>query len=68
MRSDMEAGVVVIGMGSLGVILAFIVGLMNTRGIIFDELITGSITISDLQIAIIILFLLCGMIMGALKR
>ena len=68
MNRDMESGILVFGMGSLGVIFAFLVGVLYEEGIIVDELITGTISLTDVQIFIIILFIVFSLIMGALNR
>ena len=51
----------------MGVISAMIVNTMYVRGQIIDELITGTITISDLMFVVFFAWLLMGIIIGVLK-
>lgn len=55
----------IFGCGMLGIIQAMILFEMNTRGILIDEFITGSITITDLMVGVVIIWLLIGVIIGA---
>ena len=68
MNDDAETIAIVFSMGGLGIILAYILGELNTKGILIDEMITGSISITDLQTFAILVFLLCALIMVAIKR
>lgn len=64
MGRDYDAGLIVMVMGALGVIMAYIFYTMNENGVIIDEMITGSVTISDVMAATIIFFILVGLILG----
>ena len=68
MNDDAETIAIVFSMGGLGIILAYVLGELNTKGILIDEMITGSITITDVQTFLILFFMLCGLIMVAIKR
>lgn len=63
-----DRAVIVIGMTGLGIIMAYILETMNAKGILIDEMVTGSITINDLMMVVIFFFMLTGVIWGAIKR
>jgi hypothetical protein len=65
---DFDAMMIVVIMGCLGVILAFIEYVLYSRGILRDEIVTGSVTISNLMACTVILFLLVGMVLASLRR
>ena len=46
----------------------FINETMNSKGVLIDEMVTGSITINDIMFIVVFFFLLVGIIMGATKR
>ncbi len=68
MRSDARVAVSILSFTGLGIVIAYIVGLLNSEGLIIDEVITGTITIVDIQTLIILLFILVGLIMAATRR
>jgi hypothetical protein len=63
---NIRPGVVVAGFGFLGMVLAVILGYLNDQGILIDEYLTGSITLPDLQICVIIIALLVGVVVAIL--
>lgn len=58
----------VIGMTSLGIMIAYIIDTLNSRGILVDEIVSGSITVTDLMIVVILVFMLAGVLMGVRRR
>jgi len=60
--------VIVIVCGILGIVSAMIIKTMYVRGHVIDEMITGTITIDDLQFVIFLAWLLIGIMIGALRR
>lgn len=66
--NDFESLVIVLVFGVFGIVIAMIVNTLNTRGIIIDEFLTGSVTITDLIVGIIILFLVIGVIVAVVKK
>lgn len=48
--------------------MAMLIEIMYDSGWVIDEYITGSILLVDVQIAIVILFVLVGLIIGVLRR
>jgi len=60
--------VIVIVCGILGIVSAMIVKTMYVRGHVIDEMITGTITIGDLQFVVFFAWLLIGIMIGALRR
>jgi len=49
----------------IGIVMAMITQTMYNEGIFIDELITGTITITDLMFAIVFLWVIAGVILGA---
>lgn len=68
MGNDAKILVSVFSMAGLGVVIAYIVGLLNTEGIVIDEVITSTLTIVDIQTLIILLFILVGLILAAVRK
>ena len=56
------------GVTCFGILLSAIFYEMNTRGILIDELVTGSITITDVMALVILCFMLLGGIIAVLTR
>jgi hypothetical protein len=52
----------------IGVGFAGLIGYMNTNGIIVDEYITATLTITELQTAIVLIWAIVGGIWGMLRR
>lgn len=65
---DFESLIIVLIFGVLGIIVAMIVNTLNTSGTVINEFVTGTITITDLIAGIIILFLIIGVVIAAVKR
>jgi len=51
-----------------GVILAAIIYEMNNQGYLVDELVSGSIVITDVMIVVVVFFMLIGGILAAATR
>ena len=54
--------------GILGVIFSMILKTLYDDGIVVDEMITGTITISDLMMMVVVLFFVVGVIIAATRR
>lgn len=67
MDRDSESFMIVFVFGMVGVIIAFILEQLDTRGILIDAFITGSIIITDLMVVVIMLFLLIGVVLAVLR-
>jgi hypothetical protein len=52
----------------IGVGFAGLFGYWNAQGIIVDEYITGTITITDLQTAVVFVWAIIGAIMGVVSK
>ena len=52
----------------IGIGIAGLFGYWNAQGIIIDEYIAGTITITDLQTIVIFLWCLVGIILGVSRR
>lgn len=63
-----DRAVIIIGMAGLGIIMAYIIETMYSKGVLIDEYITGTIAIGDLLTFIVLAFLMGGVIWGATKR
>ena len=66
--SDFDTLVIVLVFGVIGVIVAMLARTMYVREVILDEFITGSITITDFMAGVIILFLVIGVVVAAVKK
>ena len=65
---DVQCGLLVFGSGMIGIIFAGILKALYDRGIVIDEMITGSITITDVMGITILLWLLIGVMIAVLRR
>ena len=52
----------------IGIGMAGLFGYWNANGILIDEYIAGSITITDLQTIVVFLWAIVGVILGVSKR
>lgn len=68
MDSDVNRALIIMVMGAMGIIFAAVTKHLNDSGILIDEFITGSITITDVMTVIILVFFSCGVILAALRR
>jgi len=66
-RKEFEMMLVILVCAILGVITAMIANLLYTNGIIIDELISGTITISDFMFIIFFIWIIVGIIIGVFK-
>jgi len=62
-----DAAVTTIGMGAIGVFVAYIFWYLNDKGIWVDQAITASTTIQEIMAIIIVIFLLVGVLLGAMR-
>ena len=56
------------GVSFFGVFIAAIIYEMNNRGYLVDELVSGSIVITDVMILIVVFFMLIGGVLAAASR
>lgn len=62
-----DAVVTTVGIGSIGIFVAYIFWYLNDKGIWIDQAITASTTIQEIMAIIIVIFLLVGVLLGAMK-
>ena len=62
-----DAAVTVIGIGSIGIFVAYIFWYLNENGIWIDQAITASTTIEEIIAIIIVIFLLVGVLLAAMR-
>ena len=62
-----EAAVTTIGMGTIGILVAYVVWYLNDNNIWIDQYITVNTPIQEIMAIIIFLFLLVGVLMSALR-
>lgn len=67
MRKEVDMMLIIVVCAILGVVTAVIVNLLYTNGIIFDELITDSITIDDAMFIVFLIWVIVGIIIGVFK-
>ena len=68
MRREFTITLTVLVCAILGIVNAMIIKQLYMRGIIIDEMITGTITISDLMFFVFFIWVLIGILLGALRR
>ena len=61
---DGEAMGIIIIMGAIGLIVAYLVGELNTDAIIVDEVVTATLTIAEIQTIIILISIIVGLILA----
>ena len=62
-----DAAVTTIGIGSIGIFVAYIFWYLNENGIWVDQAITASTTIQEIMAIIIVIFLLVGVLLAAMR-
>ena len=62
-----DAAVTTIGIGSIGVFVAYIFWYLNENQMWVDQAITDSTTITEIMAIIVILFLLVGVLLAAMR-
>lgn len=62
-----DGAMTTIGIGSIGVFVAYIFWYLNENGIWIDQAITASTTIEEIMAVIIIIFLLVGVLLAAMR-
>ena len=68
MDKDVRAGIIVMFCGFVGIIFAMIEQTLYEKGILFDEFVTGSITLADFMALTIIIWLIVGVIIAVASR
>lgn len=66
--NDMEAFIIPLVMGVIGIIMAMILKTLYDDGIIIDEAIAGTITITDLMTIVVVIWLIGGILIAAFKK
>jgi len=66
--SDFDTLVIVLVCGVIGIVNAMIFNTLNDRGVIINELLVGTISITDLMIIVILVWLMLGIIIAAVKN
>lgn len=64
---EYEAAVTVIGIGTIGILVAYIFWYLNDNEIWVDQAITASTTIQEIMAIIIVIFLLVGVLLAAMR-
>ena len=62
-----DAAVTTIGVGTIGIFVAYIFWYLNDRGIWIDQAITASTTIEEIMAIILIIFILVGVLLAAMR-
>ena len=62
-----DAAVTTIGIGSIGIFVAYIFWYLNDKGIWIDQAITASTTIEEIMAIIILIFILVGVLLAAMR-
>lgn len=69
MKKSFNMMLIIIVCAIIGVALAQIISLMYSDGILIDEILSNStISLSDLQFIVVLLWLMIGIILGATRR
>ena len=64
---EYDAAVTTIGMGTIGIFIAYIFWYLNENEIWVDQAITASTTIQEIMAIIIVIFLLVGVLLAAMR-
>lgn len=66
LNSDFKVALLALLVGLVGVLVAVLLGVMYANGVLIDEFVTGSetITLTDIQAAVIVLFMVIGGVVG----
>ena len=62
-----DAALTTIGIGSIGIFVAYIFWYLNDKKIWIDQAITDSTSITEIMAVVILIFLLVGVLLGAMK-
>ena len=62
-----DSAITTIGIGSIGIFVAYIFWYLNDNGIWVDQAITASTTIQEIMAVIIIIFLLVAVLLAAMR-
>lgn len=62
-----NAAVTTIGIGSIGIFVAYIFWYLNDMGIWIDQAVTASTPIHEIMAIIIIIFILVGVLLSAMR-
>ena len=62
-----DAAITTVGIGSIGVFVAYIFWYLNDNGIWVDQAITATTTIQEIMAIIIVIFLLVGVLLAAMR-
>jgi len=62
-----DAAVTTIGIGTLGIFVAYIIWYLNDKGIWIDQYVTAGAPIQEIMAIIIVIFILVGVIIAAMR-
>lgn len=68
MDRDLSSGIIVFACGMIGLLFAGIEQALYNDGILIDEMITGTISITDIMTVTILLWLIIGTLIAVLRR
>ena len=66
--SDFETLIIPLIFGILGICNAMILKVLYDEGIIINEIITGTISLSDLMTIVVVLWFIVGVVLAAVKK
>lgn len=64
LKEGFRGFLIIVAAAGMGIVVALLIGQMNTQGIIINTMISGVITIEKLQTIIIVVFILIGLGIG----
>lgn len=68
MKRDYETPFIVVICSVIGIVLSQIIRTLYNAGVVLDEFITDSITITDVMLVVVILWFIIGVIISILRR
>lgn len=68
MRIDIIPFALIVVFSAIGIAIAGIMEVMHDSGFILDEFISGTITLADLQIIVIVFSIIIGLILAVTKK
>lgn len=68
MRQEARAFAIPMACGLVGILIAIMLQMLDSAGIIIDEYLTGTLVLREVQVFIIIIWIVIGIVFAAVKN